>query len=564
MDEVDGTGRARRGGRAVHRAARGPARRARLTPLVALAALVGPLVSGGAPAAADNSSSYIVWTLDAVGSSTAAADVASVGGTVLAPLNVADGVEAQLTATEVTALEGLVGVVVTNDFAVAVADTTSGPNDRPGAAVFPQQTGASRLWADGITGAGVNVAVLDTGIDALPDFSGRLVDGVDLSGGGNPFQDGYGHGTFVAGLIAGNGASSGGAFTGEAPGAGLVSVKVADASGGTDLATVLKGLQWVSAHQQTDRISVINLSLGAAPQSSTVQDPLDHAVEKLWHAGVTVVASAGNAGPFNGTILTPGDDPLVITAGALDDLGQTSPGNDVMVPWSSAGPTNPDGWFKPDLVTSGRSVVSLRAPGSTVDVNNPSAEVGTANFVGSGTSFSAAVTSGAVALVLQASPGVGPDTVKGRLLGSTGPGPVGDPFVDGFGALNALGAAQATFGITQATPTAPAPNGSTVSLQGTWQGSAWNGSAWNGSAWNGSAWNGSAWNGSAWNGSAWNGSAWNGSAWNGSAWNSGYWSGSAWNGSAWNGSAWNGSAWNGSAWNGSAWNGSAWNGSAWN
>jgi serine protease AprX len=282
------------------------------------------------------------------------------------------------------------------------------------------------------------------------------------------------------------------------------------------------------------------MSLGYIPQTSTVLDPLDQAVERAWQAGITVVVSAGNSGPGNGTILSPGDDPLVITAGAVDDGGQTDPSADTMTTFSSVGPTNPDGWFKPDLVTSGRSVVSLRDPGSTIDVQNPSARVGNANFVGSGTSFSSAITAGAAALLLSADPSDTPNTVKGTLLGTTTQGPVGNPFVDGHGVLDVAAAvASPALTLTQTPPTAATPMGSSVQLAVSGAGSSWNPANWSGSAWNGSAWNGSAWNGSAWNGSAWNGSAWNGSAWNGSAWN-----GSAWNGSAWNGSAWNGSAWN--------------------
>ena len=163
----------------------------------------------------------------------------------------------------------------------------------------------------------------------------------------------------------------------------------------------------------------------------------------MWNAGITVVTSAGNAGPFNGTILSPGDDPMVITVGALDDMATPSPADDEMADFSSVGPTTPDGWAKPDLVTSGRSVVSLAAPGSTIDTQYPSAQIGSANFVGSGTSFSAAITSGAAALVLADNPGLTPNQVKARLLGTTTPGPVGNPFVDGHGALDAYAAATA-------------------------------------------------------------------------------------------------------------------------
>ena len=327
---------------------------------------------------------------------------------------------------------------------------------------------------------------------------------------------------------------------------------MAGSSGQTDLATVIAGVGWTILNASNDNIRVLNMSLGYVPLLSTALDPLDQAVEKAWESGIVVVTSAGNDGPGNGSILSPGDDPLVITAGALDDQGQTNPADDVMTPFSSIGPTTPDGLFKPDLVTSGRSVVSLRAVlGSTIDAANPTARVGSSNFVGSGTSFSAAITSGAAALLLADHPSDTPSMVKAALLGTTTPGPVGNPFVDGHGDLNVAAAAAAgPMNITQSPLLLPTLPGETVSLETTWTGSTWNGSTWNGSTWNGSTWNGSTWNGSTWTPwSTWNGSTWNGSTWNGSTWN-----GSTWNGSTWNGSTWNGSTWNGSTWNGSPWN----------
>jgi serine protease AprX len=442
-------------------------------------------------------------------------------------------------------------------------DSSTAP--RSPAAVFPEASQASSLVKAGINGHGVNVAVLDTGIDNLPDFAGRLVAGVDLSGEGNPLHDSYGHGTFLAGLMAGSGSSSAGRYLGEAPGAGLVSVKVAGVSGITDLGTVIAGIQWTVANRARLGIQVLNMSLGTPPTSSTAVNPLDRAAEAAWNSGIVVVASAGNAGPLNGTVMSPGDDPLIVTVGALDDNGTAATADDTTTTFSSVGPTSPDGGFKPDLVTSGRSVVSLRAPGSAIDNNHPTARIGASNFVGSGTSFSAAITSGAVAEILQSVPGALPDQVKGRLLATTTHGPTGNPFVDGHGALNVYGAAT-TSGIvlTQTRVVAATSAVSSVPLAGTWARSTWNTSAWNGTTWAGAAWNSSTSNGAAWNTSAWNTSAWNGSAWNGSAWNTSAWNGSAWNGSAWNTSAWNTSAWNTSAWNTSAWNTSAWNTSAWN
>ena len=482
--------------------------------------------------------------------------VTSVGGQVTEPLVAANAVLAQLTPTEVSLLQAVPGVTVTPDVTVSVQDfngSTSDPPHTPSDA-FLGQTGAPQVWSQGDTGSNVSVAVLDTGIDALPDFASRLVGGVDLSGEGNPFHDSYGHGTFDAGLIAGDGASSAGAYSGEAPGANLVSVKVAGASGQTDLATVILGVGWAIANHQALHIGVLNMSIGYQPLESTAVDPLDVAVENAWSSGIVVVVSSGNAGPFNGTVESPGDDPLVVTVGALDDLAQKQVAKDVMTTFSSVGPTNPDGWLKPDLVTSGRSVVSLLAPGSTIAGQYPSAQVGTANFMGSGTSFSAAITSGAAALILAAHPGYSPNQVKAALLSSTNPGPVGNPVVDGHGALSAAAAVgQMPLTLTQAPSLVAVSMGCTVGLSSTWSTSSWNPANWSSMAWNGEAWNGEAWNGEAWNGESWNGEAWNGEAWNGESWN-----GESWNGEAWNGEAWNGEAWNGEAWNGEAWNGSAW------
>ena len=401
-------------------------------------ALAGTSMAG-VPAASASSSETVIVTANGLLSPVLA--VLSVGGTVLTQYHLIDGVDALIPRIVAPLLASLPGITVTPDVSVSIGSTTDSTAPHTPSDAFLPETGATQLASAGDTGHGVTVAVLDTGIDNLPDFSGRLVGGVDLSGENNAYQDSYGHGTFVAGLIAGDGTSSDGQYGGEAPGANLVSIKVAGAGGTTHLDTLISGLQWAVDHQSRYGIKVLNISLGIQPTESTVINPLDQAVEAVWNSGIAVVASAGNAGPFNGTVLSPGDDPLVITAGALDDMATPSAADDEMTDFSSAGPTSPDGWVKPDLVTSGRSVVSLAAPGSTVYNNYPSARVGSANFVGSGTSFSAAIASGAAALVLADNPGLTPNQVKARLLGNTDPGPVGNPFVDGHGALNAYAAA---------------------------------------------------------------------------------------------------------------------------
>jgi serine protease AprX len=493
-----------------------------------VAALAGTSMAG-VPAASASPSETVIVTSDGLLSPVAA--VLQAGGTVLTQYHLINGVDALIPTAAEPLLAALPGIAVTPDVSVSVQAATESPGPHTPSDAFLPETGSTRLASSGDTGQGVTVAVLDTGIDNLPDFAGRLVGGVDLTNGHNPYQDNYGHGTFVAGLIAGNGASSNGQYSGEAPGAKLVSIKVAGTDGTTHLGTLISGLQWGVDHQSSYGIKILNISLGFKPSLSTVINPLDRAVEAVWNSGIAVVASAGNAGPFNGTILSPGDDPLVITAGALDDMATAAITDDQMTEFSSVGPTSPDGWVKPDLVTSGRSVVSLAVPGSTIYNNFPSARIGSANFVGSGTSFSAAITSGAAALILAGNPGLTPNQIKGRLLGTANPGPVGNPFVDGHGALNAYAAAtsgpvnfnQSAAGLT------PTLRGTTVWLSPTRPVDTWNRNLWSGISWNrppstGWAWNGTAWNGGDWSGWAWNGWAWNGSAWNGAAWNSSAWS----------------------------------------
>ena len=507
------------------------------------------------PAGASTTEAVIVT---AHGPTTAAGAVSLVAGSVLDSYSFVHSVKAEMTPASRALLGSIPGITVVPDSKVSVQGESTEPHT--GSDAFLQQTGATTLASNGDTGQGVTVAVLDTGIDNLPDFAGRLIGGTDLTGGGNPFDDSYGHGTFVAGLIAGDGASSGGEYSGEAPGADLVSIKVAGADGTTDVATVIAGVQWAIANEATYHIKVLNLSLGFQPVTSTLLNPLDMAVEQAWNDGITVVTDAGNAGPFNGTILSPGDDPLVITVGAVDDLAQPSVAGDEMTDFSSAGPTAPDGWAKPDLVASGRSVVSLAAPGSTVYDANPSALIGTSNFVGSGTSFSAAITTGAVALMLEMHPSLTPDQVKARLLGTTYAGPVGNPFVDGHGILDADAAAtthqmnlrQSTFGLLPTLPGAEVSLAPTGDSADTWNAALWSGADLSSQHWDGPAWQGYSWSGSDWNGftsSAWDSSAWDSSAWDSSAWDSSAWDSSAWDGSAWDSSAWDSSAWDSSAWN---------------
>jgi serine protease AprX len=289
-------------------------------------------------------------------------------------------------------------------------------------------------------GDDVAVAVIDTGVSPAVDLRNAVAMRVEFTPGHDGI-DRFGHGTHIAGIIAGDGSSSWGKWRGVAPDADLVSVKVAGPDGATDVSVVLTALQWVVANKDRLGIRVLNLAFGTDSKSSYLTDPLDYAVERAWRAGILVVAAAGNRGPDAGTISKPGDDPFALTVGAADVRGTTNRSDDRVAPFSSRGPTA-DGMAKPDLVAPGTSIVSVRAPGSLADLDRPEARVGTAYFKGTGTSQAAAIVSGIAALLFEADPSLTPDEAKAALLGTTSvlrgqPG-AGTGLVDAARALEAV------------------------------------------------------------------------------------------------------------------------------
>jgi serine protease AprX len=262
-------------------------------------------------------------------------------------------------------------------------------------------------------GEDVTVASVDTGVTPTPNLGPRVLAKVDLTSERDGL-DHFGHGTHMAGVIAGDGTTSLGQFEGAAPETRIVSVKVAGWDGATDVSTVIAGLQWVVSNRARYNIRVVNLSWGTDAATGYGVDPLDRAVERAWQAGLVVVVSAGNQGPAEGTVAKPADDPYVITVGAADTGGTADDADDTVAAFSSRGPT-PDGIAKPDLLAPGVSIVSDRAPGSTVDLFRPAARVGPTMFKGSGTSQAAAVVSGVAARMLDVDPTLTNDEVKGVL-----------------------------------------------------------------------------------------------------------------------------------------------------
>jgi serine protease AprX len=277
----------------------------------------------------------------------------------------------------------------------------------------------------GLTGQGVVVAVLDSGMASHKALTGKVIASVSMIAGEST-TDEYGHGTHVAGIITGSGSYAAGVtplYTGGiAPGAQLVNVRVLGEDGVGNTSDVIAGIDWVIANKSRYHIKVINLSLGHAVTEPVGFDPLCAAVERASRAGIIVVAAAGNAGkladgtPVLGGIASPGNSPYAITVGATNTWGTPSRDDDTVTTYSSRGPTKWDNNAKPDLAAPGNKIISLEAPGSYIATNYPSEHIAGSGNNGylrmSGTSMSAPMISGAVALLLQAQPTMSASQMK--------------------------------------------------------------------------------------------------------------------------------------------------------
>jgi serine protease AprX len=495
----------------------------------------------------------------------AALAVAKAGGTVTRALPIAHAFSATIPAAAIPTLATVPSIrTISLD---AKIHMMGAPDPSKVKSVYPDAVNADKMWQSGYSGNGVTVALIDTGIANAPDLAGRVIpvttDPLNLTSapcanfsGESNCNDSYGHGTFIAGIIAGSGASSNGQYPGMAPNVNLISVKIAGANGATDVSNVLAALQWVVSFRSRYNIKVVNLSLGTNGTQSYRTDPFDYAVEQAWEAGITVVVSAGNAGPNPGTISKPADDPFVITVGAVDDNGTPGLGDDFIPNFSARGPTAADGIVKPDVVAPGTHIVSLRSPGSTIDQNFPHMDA--YYHKGSGTSQAAGVVSGAVALLLQSRPTWTPDRIKFALtstahnVASTNPNDVGSGEIDVSAARNAA-SGLANQGIPQSDGTGSLdlsrgtvqfqtndPAGTILSgaetaqlllfsqliyVTGPWNELTWWGGQWTGGQWYGGQWTGGQWTGGQWTGGQWYGQP-EGGQWYGGQWTGGQWYGS--------------------------------------
>ncbi len=365
------------------------------------------------------------------------------------------------------AIGGQVAVVPNAALALLAADTmverlsldrpVAGANERTGATV-----GATAIRQTlGYDGAGIGIAIVDSGItpwhdDLAGPSGGQRVDQfVDFVSGRDVPYDDYGHGTHVAGIVAGNGFDSGGARSGIAPGAHLVVLKVLDGSGTGHISDVIAAIDYAVSQRDALNIRVINLSVASGVYESYNSDPLTLAAQRAVNAGIVVVAAAGNHGrsaALNtqyGGVTAPGNAPWVLTVGASSHMGTTDRSDDTIAPFSSRGPGAVDAGAKPDIVAPGVGTESLSDPdsalfstysayllGGTVPTSYPP------YLSLSGTSMSAPVVTGTVALMLQANPSLSPNAVKAVLEYTAEAHADNDALTQGAGYLNSRGAVE--------------------------------------------------------------------------------------------------------------------------
>ena len=341
--------------------------------------------------------------------------------------------------------------------------------DRPvGALLSPGAEHAARAAsgaaaAGGFTGAGVGVAVIDSGLTAWHDDLARVDRGralvgqrvagfVDFTGASAGVSDTYGHGTHVAGIIAGSGRDSAGEYAGVAPGAHLLVLKVLDGAGRGYVSDVIRAIDFAVTTRARHNVRVINLSVGAPVLESYESDPLTLAALRAVEAGMVVVAAAGNFGKNAqdaiqyGGITAPGNAPWVLTVGAYSHMGTPDPADDRVAGYSSRGPTAFDFAAKPDLVAPGTRVVSLNDDGSALSLRHPEDLVGGSGprafpyLTLSGTSMAAPVVSGVVARMLEANPSLTPNAVKAILQYTAAVTADADFLSQGAGFVNGDGA----------------------------------------------------------------------------------------------------------------------------
>ncbi len=531
--------------------------------------------------------------------------VKAFGGTVGARLELIGGFSATLPAGAVAALRSSRVVLsvtrnrVLNPQSASYSTSYDPSSDPYSMSAITQLTGARAWWSAGYTGRGVDVALIDSGVAPVQGLSdpGKLINGADLSlesqASNLRYLDTYGHGTFMAGLIAGRDATPSSnapasTYLGMAPDARIVSLKVGDADGGTDIVQVIAAIDWVVQHRTDNgmNIRVINLSYGTNSLQNYQADPLAYAVEQAWKKGLVVVAATGNTGFQKGKgapgLADPAFDPYAIGVAASDTMATQDLKDDVVASYSASS-CGGGACKKPDYTAPGSHMQGLRVPNSFIDANHPEGFLSSRYFRGSGTSESTAVATGAIALVLQRYPGLSPDQVKrffshyafdmkgqkreaegaGEIQMAGMLGKVPESYQQKFKDSNGNGTIEDGRGQDHVTRDNVVLTGErdifgmSISTTGLAASEA-AGNSWSGGTWNGNAWSGNSWSGNSWSGNSWSGNSWSGNSWSGSSWSTSMWTGNSWSGNSWSGSSWSGSSWSGNSWTGGSWAGAFW------
>ncbi len=432
------------------------------------------------------------------------------------------------------------------------------------------------------TGAGVDIALIDTGIVDVPGLANsRVVRGPDFS-----FEDAHprfraldtnGHGTHLAGILVATDADwptrpdrTPQRALGIAPDARLVSIKVGVADGGADVSQVIAAINWVIANRRAAGldIRIISLAYGTDASQDRLADPFAHAVERAWRAGIVVVVAGGNDGTGR-ALRSPAVDPFVIAVGAghSDDEGKAE-----LESFSNLGNSQ----RQLDILAPGRSIVSLRNPGSYSDAYNGRGRVDQDLVRGTGSSQATAVVAAAAALLLEQRPALTPDQVKGILVksasGETSPG-----FLNVDKALAAklpkkgqrwapsvgLGSIDLARGSVRVADPGGTLDGETDIFGNNWSATAWATDAWTDNRWTGSRWAGDLWVGRSWSDRVWSDTSWSGNEWSGNEWSGNEWATAGWSGNEWSGNEWSGNEWSGNEWSGNQWSIAAWSTGSW-
>jgi serine protease AprX len=504
-----------------------------ITALVVLALVAPAAASGGRGKAPRLDATYVSPSLqerakrtpdaklDVIiqASSVAGAERAFGGvGSLKKRLGLVNGVAVQVPAARLDALARIPGISVTPDSTVHLDAFNYSTQ------LWPYADWVAPLWGTPWTPApqAPTIAIVDSGVQAdRADLAGRVVADVNLTTlPNNSPGDGRGHGTMVAGLAAGGAAG----YAGAAPNAKIVSLDVMDDSGMARTSDVIAAAQWILANKDAYNIRVANFSLHSATPSNFYRDPLDKAVEKLWFAGVTVVAAAGNYavnGEPSGVVSAPGNDPFVITVGAADLRGTIDVSDDTIAPWSAYGYTR-DGFSKPEVSAAGRYVVGPVPVGSTLYAAKPDHIVAPGYMQLSGTSFAAPVVAGAAAQILARHPGWTPNQVKGALMVSARPLPLVPANAEGVGEINAFRAA------TVSAPPNPNraldsfvvadPAGGKIFDAVSWTDAASASVSWDSVSWTDVSWTDAAWSVVSWTDVSWTDVSWTDVSWTDISW----------------------------------------------